>query len=128
MYNRMINFSCLIGETISEISGEVGDEEMIIKCQSGRTFKLYHQQDCCESVLIEDICGDFSDLIDTPVLSAEESSDSTNPDGVKREFQSDSYTWTFYRIVSVKGDVVIRWYGESNGYYSEAVNFEELFS
>jgi len=78
-------------------------------------------------VLVEDICGDLSDLVGSPIVSAEEStSENVNPEGIKPpEYpRDDSFTWTFYRIATAKGLVVIRWYGDSNGYYSESVDFD----
>jgi hypothetical protein len=116
----------LIGETLIEVKGKVDDDEMIFTCASGKRFRMWHDVSCCESVTVEDICGDISDLIGVPILHAEESTSSENPpDANVSEFQ-DSFTWTFYRIGTIKGDVTIRWYGESNGYYSEAVNFYEV--
>jgi hypothetical protein len=112
----------LIGKTLIGIDKSKFDDELIFHCQSGEVYKFYHPQDCCEAVYIEDICGDLEDLIGNPILIAEEISSDENPDGVIKEYQ-DSFTWTFYKFATIKGYVDIRWYGESNGYYSESVDF-----
>jgi hypothetical protein len=75
-------------------------------------------------VTVEDIVGDLADLVGDPILVAEEATSDQNPDGVTKKYQ-DSFTWTFYKFATRKGYVDIRWYGESNGYYSERVDFEE---
>lgn len=120
------SFADLAGTTLASVTGQVGADEITFITSDGRTFRLRHDQDCCESVTIEDICGDLSDLIGTPILSADESTSTDNPEGITPPDYQDSFTWTFYRISTIKGSVVIRWYGESNGYYSESVEFAEV--
>jgi len=84
---------------------------------------MFHSQDCCESVTIDDICGDVQDLVGTEILVAEEvMSDDFGP----KERYDESYTWTFYKFRTIKGSVDIRWYGTSNGYYSESVSFTKI--
>ena len=114
----------LIGQTIKEIKGEEGDNILYFIMDDGKEYSMYHCQDCCECVEIEDICGDLSDLINTPVINAfEKSSINENPEGIEPHEYEESFTWTFYTIQTAKGTVTIRWYGSSNGYYSEDVDF-----
>jgi hypothetical protein len=125
MYND-IEFSELLGKTISSI--EKSDDELIFHMDNGDEYKQFHGQNCCESVTIEDIVGDLSDLIGSPLLMAEEViHENKNPEGVTppEEYQ-DSFTWTFYKLATFKGYVTIRWYGSSNGYYSESVSLCKL--
>jgi hypothetical protein len=120
-------FSDLIGKVLTAIKGAVGDDYIRFSCADGTEYQLWHYQDCCECVSVEDICGDLNDLIGSPILIAEESTSGDNPPDVDmaKEYQ-DSFTWTFYKLDTAKGGVTIRWYGSSNGYYSERVEFVEI--
>jgi len=120
-----VKFEDLKGLTLVDVRN-VANEEIVFVTNTGVSFKLYHCQDCCENVRVDDICGELSDLVGVPILQAEESTNKENPPGVKPEYQ-DSFTWTFYRLATTKGSVVIRWYGESNGYYSESVDFAQTY-
>lgn len=121
-YDNTVPFSTLIGKVFMEVAGEVGSDEVVFKADDGNEYVLLHDQDCCEHVSVEDINGDLSDLIGSPILIAEEVTSNENPEGVTVPEYQESFTWTFYKIATQKGHVVIRWYGESNGYYSESVD------
>ena len=114
----------LHGKTLSHIENK-DNNELIFTCDDGSRYKMYHDQDCCESVYLEDICGDLNDLINTPILVAEELTMMEDLLGIlEREFYDESFTWTFYTFTTVKGTVTLRWFGTSNGYYSEFVDLE----
>ncbi len=116
----------LIGKTFTTVKEEVGllkdswgsrsSTEGLIFKNDQEGFIFYHEQDCCESVEIEEIIGDLSDLENSPILRAEE------------RIGNDDYsnTWTFYEFATIKGSVTVRWLGSSNGYYSESVDFCEI--
>lgn len=114
---RRVDFKDLEGKVIRRIS--IDSREVVFICDGGEEFHMFHDQDCCENVSLIDVAGDLLDLIDTPVVRADVSTDEPPP----RTPYDDSFTWTFYRITTVKGVVVLRWYGESNGYHSEEVDF-----
>ena len=125
MYDELA-FEVLKGVTLSSIVD--ANDELIFTLDNGEKYKLWHNQDCCEHVYIESICGNLDDLIGTPILMAEVSSNSDEmPADIEQPpYHDDSFTWTFYRIGTAKGTVVIRWYGTSNGYYSEEVDFTRI--
>ena len=115
-------FSDLKGKTIVKIEGAEKDSEQIIfECSDGTRYRMYHEQDCYESVTVDDVCGDIESLLNREILIAEE----RESEGDRSEW-GDSSTWTFYVLATVKGYVDIRWYGSSNGYYSESVSFAQM--
>lgn len=117
-------FEEILGKTIIHIKSE--QDYIQFTCNDGDRFSMYHEQSCCENVYVEDIIGDLDDLLHSPILMAEEIVHSgENPEGVPSIEYQDSFTWTFYKLATIKGYVTIRWYGESNGYYSESVTFSK---
>jgi len=116
MYANEVEFSELEGKTLESV--EVGDDdrEIVFRCADGSAYRQYHEQDCCETVKVEDITGDLSDLEGSTVVEAKERTEEGDSD-------YGTSTWTFYHLRSHAGDATIRWYGESNGYYSERVSF-----
>ena len=127
----MEKFDDLVGKVLSKIDQNDDKDELIFTLDCGERYKLWHMQDCCESVTIEDISGDLDDLVGIPILLAEESTNTKNPpegydqDGSK-DWYGETFTWTFYKISTNKGSVTIRWFGTSNGYYSESVDFDKV--
>jgi len=123
-YENIVNtqegMARMLGQTFVEVTGSVGDDEMVFVTADGERFMFAHSQDCCERVDIDDIVGDLQDLVGSPLLQAEEVS------GVAPvefdEGDHESVTWTFYKFGTRKGWVDVRWLGESNGYYSESVD------
>jgi len=117
----------LIGKTLTEIEGGIGSSEIVLVSEDGKKYSMHHDQDCCETVELNDICGDLADLTGSPILKAEESENSeSDPEGFTPDEYRESFTWTFYRLSTIKGTVVLRWYGTSNGYYSESISLEEV--
>ena len=106
----------LKGKVLKSCKVNDDDTEIVFLTEYGEEYRMLHYQDCCESVYIESIVGSLEDLVGSPILFVAESINS----GGDVDF---SCTWTFYKFATIKGYVDIRWVGESNGYYSERVDF-----
>lgn len=117
-----MDFKTMEGRTLKRAE-QIGDDVIEFETVEGVNYRLFHSQDCCESVVVDDIAGELADLVGTPILLAEESASDEPPPG--RE-NSESDTWTFYKLRTIKGSVDIRWHGSSNGYYSESVDFAQV--
>lgn len=120
---KEISFSDLKGKILKNVTGLRKDfGKAVFECTDGTKYRMIHYQNCCESVRIEDVCGDVEDLLDSEIILAEEVIGANIP---PKEEGDESYKWTFYKLATAKGYVDIRWYGTSNGYYSESVSFEK---
>ncbi len=141
--NRSANVSNLVGKVVKDVHYDEENEAIFFLMEDGTKYIMHHSQDCCERVTVESIVGDLQDLTGTPMLVAEERCytdregqlHGTVPDhiwimaywaGQEDYYGPDSETWTFYTFRTIKGSVDIRWYGSSDGYYSESVDFDRI--
>lgn len=117
----------LKGQTVVEIDGmKEGSEEVTLKTKEGNTLVLRYEHDCCASCSICQVDGDPMDLLGAKLLMCETVTGASI--GVDEDLDEsgndpgeyDSHTWTFVKFASVHGYVTLRWYGSSNGYYSES--------
>ena len=106
----------MLNRTIIAVKQDSNEDKLAFFLDNNTVVEFQHIQDCCESVYIESITGDFLDLIGNPLLVAEERITQSNT-------RCDSTTYTFYTFRTIKGSVDVRWVGNSNGYYSESVDW-----
>lgn len=107
----------MIGKVFVAVRGEEGDELLAFVEADGTRHEFWYEHDCCAGCAIEDIVGDLDDLVGSPIVAATE----VVHGGLEDDY--GTFTWTFYHFSTVKGTVTVRWYGSSNGYYSESVSF-----
>jgi hypothetical protein len=112
----------LEGKTFIDVSNQ-NDDAIVFVDANDTAFALAHVQDCCENVYVASVDGDLSDLVGTPIVSAEATSDHFPAD---KDNYHEQTTYTFYHIRTKKGSVTIRFNGTSNGYYSTAVQLHSI--
>lgn len=116
MRRERIEVGTLVGKHLTKTVRN--EDSLVFYCSDGSVYEMLHDQDCCESVYLEDFCGDIDDLCDADIHEFRvDTSDNVD------HKDDDECQWTFYNIRTSKGYVTLRWYGSSNGYYSVDVDF-----
>ena len=115
-WNQRLSLADLVGKVCVAFDVSPDKDRVALTFLDGTIALMYHIQDCCEQVTVEDINGDPMDLLGTPLLVCEERVSEDAPSAY------ESCTWTFYTLRTIRGSVDIRWLGVSNGYYSESVD------
>lgn len=120
-----MDVSDMIGKTFTSVRrSKDGDDEIILFSGDGYEYKLFSSENNNVNdvqVVIDDIVGDLSDLENSPILVSE----LVKSEG-KSRLNNDIGTWSFYKFSTIKGYVDVKWWGRSNGYYSEEVNFSRI--
>jgi hypothetical protein len=116
-----VDIGTMVGSVVLRASR---DEDSITFETDRGTWLLRHERDCCEEVTIEEVNIDLATVAGL-VTRAEEASSVGGLHGDaegKEDAWGDSWTWTFYRFCIGGQDFEARWFGQSNGYYSEDVD------
>jgi hypothetical protein len=118
----------LVGEIVTHVDVDRQENQILLTMQSGKRYKIYHDQDCCEDVKIDETQegdGDLVTLVGNRIdeVKLEEESDQEP----RPSEYADSWTRTKITFRINSETVVSRWIGESNGYYSESVDIKRLF-
>lgn len=121
-------FEELLGRVISKIEIDEERERITFTMADGAIYRMDHAQDCCERVYLEDVVGSLADLLGSPLTEAEcvssnDDDDVDDPCYLPPGIGDESWTWTFYKLGTRKGSVTLRWFGASDGFYSERVDF-----
>ena len=113
----MFKIDLVKGKTIVEVVGlKKQEESVVLKLGDKSELKFHHEQSCCESVWLEDFEFSGKSITGAKILDVilvSEKQDDT---------EWGTMTWTFYKVQTDKGELFMRWCGESNGYYSEDVD------
>jgi len=113
MSTEVTILSNFLGKTLTSVEVDDGGSEdsILFVFDDGTRYKMFHNQDYCEDIRVNDICGDTADLIGKPLLMAEEVTNSEDllRDEIKNAYPNDSFPWTFYKFATIKGSVTIIW-------------------
>lgn len=109
----------LKGKTLSLV--EHNSDEAVFTTDDGARYRMYHSQDCCESVTLDKVEGNLDSILNSPIIEAIERIGHDDP---KNEYES--VTFSDFALTTEKGTVTFKWIGSSNGYYSESVYFIQI--
>ncbi len=116
------NWHDLIGRDV--VAVDIHTDEVIIET-STLSIRAYHCRECCEDFRFIKCDGDIGSLFGT-VKVAEEDGGASAPDEFRSMVVDDSHTWTKLTIATASATVHFWFLGQSNGYYGESVDFQEL--
>ena len=111
-----VDISILKGKVLNDITIDYKNNEITFTDDNNVKYVMAHKQDCSEEMFIEGVYeyGNIDDILFSPIDMAEEIE---NYNEVPLNEDNLGYTWKCYQIGVGSSYLLIRWYGESNGYY-----------
>lgn len=124
--STLVDFEVLKGQTVAEVIVDNEKSMIVFVCKDGKRYALMHRQECCEEVTLEDFDAKMiENLPGHEILEAYGSSEAGEETEEMKEWGRSS-TWTFFVIRTMLDTYTIRFFGSSNGYYSEDAELYEI--
>jgi hypothetical protein len=115
-----MEISELVGQAIDRVEYPGHEVICLLHCTRGM-YAFVHHQDCCESVGLQGKTG-MDAILGKSITAASITRDHDLPPGMN---EMESFTNTKVRLTAGEHTAELWFLGESNGYYSESVHFEE---
>lgn len=97
--------------------------------ESSNALLLTKEYDCYASGYLEDVTGEWKDIINTPIIKASESSQVSDCPVEDKDncFVELTPRWRFYSLTTINGYFTMRWYTDSGNcsYYSDEIDIIE---
>lgn len=107
----------------NQIEAVAVHNDVLYLCTRQAIFAIRHEQDCCEDVWFVDGEEDISDMVGDYLVKIRIDVSPQDRDSNRID---ECSTWTFVTIQTLRNSYSFRWYGESNGYYSETVQLDDI--
>ena len=103
----------------NKIEGIVLHDDVLYILTTYRVFALRHVRNCCEAVWLADGADEIENMVGEEIRKIRID---VSPKGTDEQ----SITWTFVNIQTNRDSYNLRWVVESNGYYSETIQLDDL--
>lgn len=120
-----MKFESLLGKTLNRVATDY--DKLTFYCSDNSVYELVgSEKDWGSQCRLEDITEGYEDVLSDTLIVEAYMSQGEIGEVEEYDDKEDSW-WTFYRIITTKGTVVIRWchYCESP-YYSSEVYFNQI--
>ena len=110
------DISILKGKILKDIRVDYGRNEITFIDKNNTSYLMAHKQEGSEDMFLEGTYeyGDINDLLNTPITIADEIEDF---DKLPLNEDNLGYSWKLYQVGTEDSCILIRWYGEYNGFY-----------
>lgn len=113
--SKNIDISSLVGKTITSLYWDQYKSELTMIDSDGIHHSLGGISGDGGCVYVEDVNGNLDDLLNSPILMAEEKTAPADGSSIWSNYQDRHF---FYEIATIKGAVHMRFFGEAGAYYA----------